>query len=670
MLQPTRRDTGNDPYAWLEQRDAPEVLAFLEQENQATETWLASHDDQREILFEEIRGRIRETDLSLPGVWGPWLYYQRTETGAEYPRYFRCAKPDDGSLTIDPVSETLLLDLNLLAGDDFLQLGDYAISPDHQWLAYSLDRQGDETYSLYLQNIDSGTLTELPLENADGSLVWAQDSQHLFAISMDETSRPAHLWRLRADAAPVHLFHEQDQRFYLHVYRSSSEQWLLLTSSSKNTSEVQLLPADQPTGTWQLIEARRSGHEYHVDHGPEGLIIRSNAPGENFALFQAAPEHPAFEHWQQIAELDPQRTLEDMSVQKAGLLLHYRDQGLITLEVRPEGGAPYQVKMPDAVYSLHVQGGEEYASEFVRLRYESLNRPAQVSALHIASGEQRVLKQIPVEGKFDPADYEVTREWATTADGNRIPISLVAARKRAPGPAPLYLYGYGAYGASMDPWFSHARLSLLERGWIFAIAHVRGGADLGEAWYQNGKLEHKENTFSDFIACAEHLLQQGLTDPERLVIAGGSAGGLLIGNVINQRPELFAAAVADVPFVDVFNTMNNPDLPLTIGEYEEWGDMNDPVVAERVRGYAPYEQVRKQEYPALFVTAGYHDMRVQYWEAAKWVAKLRHCKTDSRPLLLRTQMSAGHGGASGRYQAIRELAEEYSFLLAVIPPAG
>jgi oligopeptidase B len=670
MLQPTRRDTGNDPYAWLEQRDAPEVLTFLEQENQATETWLASHDDQREILFEEIRGRIRETDLSLPGVWGPWLYYQRTETGAEYPRYFRCAKPVDGSLTIDSASEILLLDLNLLAGDGFLQLGDYAISPDHQWLAYSLDRQGDETYSLYLQKIDSGTVTELPLENADGSLVWAQDSQHLFAISMDETSRPAHLWRLRADATPVHLFHEQDQRFYLHIYRSSSEQWLLLASSSKNTSEVQLLPADQPTGTWQLIEARRSGHEYHVDHGPEGLIIRSNAPGENFALFQAEPEHPAFEHWQQIAELDPQRTLEDMSVQKAGLLLHYRDQGLITLEVRPEGGAPYQVKMPDAIYSLHVQGGEEYASEFVRLRYESLNRPAQVSALHIANGVQRVLKQIPVEGKFDPDDYEVMREWATAADGSRIPISLVAARERAPGPAPFSLYGYGAYGASMDPWFSHARLSLLERGWIFAIAHVRGGADLGEAWYQNGKLEHKENTFSDFIACAEHLLQRGLTDSARLAIAGGSAGGLLIGNVINQRPELFAAAVADVPFVDVFNTMNNPDLPLTIGEYEEWGDMNDPVVAERVRGYAPYEQVREQEYPALFVTAGYHDMRVQYWEAAKWVAKLRHCKTDSRPLLLRTQMSAGHGGASGRYQAIRELAEDYSFLLAVIPPAG
>ncbi|WP_022964175.1 S9 family peptidase [Halopseudomonas pelagia] len=667
MPQSVRRDTTDDPYAWLEQRDNPEVLAFLAEENQATEAWLATHSDLRETLFQEIRGRIRETDLSLPGVWGPWLYYQRTEAGDEYPRYYRCVRPVNDSLEIDPSSEALLLDLNALAGADFLQLGDYAISPDHQSLAYSLDRQGDETYTLYLKDLRSGLVTELPLENADGSLVWAQDSQHLFAISMDDTSRPAYLWRLKAGSEPVHLFHEEDQRFYLHAYRSSSEQWIMLASSSKNTSEVRLLPANQPTGPWQLIEPRQAGHEYHVDHGPEGLVIRSNATGENFALFKADPTRPAQAHWQSIAQLDPQRTLEDFSVQQAGLLLHYRDQGLITLEVKPSASACYQVAMPDAVYSLHVQGGEEYASPYIRLRYESLNRPAEVRALHIASGEQHILKRTPVEGLFNPEDYQVTREWAVAKDGSRIPISLVAARNSSGAPAPLYLYGYGAYGASMDPWFSHARLSLLERGWVFAIAHVRGGADLGEAWYQAGKLEHKSNTFSDFIACAEHLVELKLTSPAQLVVAGGSAGGLLIGNVINQRPELFAAAVADVPFVDVFNTMNNPELPLTIGEYEEWGDMNDPEVAERLRGYAPYEQVRAQDYPALFVTAGYHDMRVQYWEAAKWVAKLRHCKTDSRPLLLRTQMSAGHGGASGRYQAIRELAEEYSFLLAVIP---
>jgi len=670
MPPSTRRDATPDPYAWLEQRDRDEVISHLNAENSHTEQWLSSHNDQRALLFEEIRGRIRETDLSLPAVWGPWLYYQRTEAGAEYPRSYRCPRPEDGSLETDPDHEELLLDMNELAGDGFLQLGDFAISPDHQWLAYSLDRQGDEVYCLYLKHLASGNISELPLDQADGSLVWANDSVTLFAISMDEASRPATLWRLQLGTPPVRVYHEADQRFYLHAYRSSSEQWLILASDSKNTSEVRVVSADQPAADWQLLSRRSNGHEYHVDHGPQGLLIRSNDRGENFALYRTDPCHPLRPHWELLIDVDPQRTLEHFSVQQHGLLLHYREAGLTRLEVHPVNGDAYEVSMPDAVYSLHVQGGEEYVSEHIRLRYESLNRPAQVRALHLASGTQSILKQTPVEGHFDADDYEVRREWASAADGTRIPISLVGRPTALAAPAPLYLYGYGAYGASMDPWFSHARLSLLDRGWVFAIAHVRGGADMGEAWYQQGKLQHKSNTFNDFIACAEHLIDQQYTDSSKLVIAGGSAGGLLIGNVINQRPELFAAAVADVPFVDVWNTMNNPSLPLTIGEYEEWGDPNEPAVAERIRAYAPYEQVREQAYPAMFVTSGYHDMRVQYWEAAKWVAKLRHSKTDDRPLLLRTQMSAGHGGASGRYQSMKELAEEYSFLLAVIGDHG
>lgn len=665
-----RRDATPDPYAWLEQRDSDEVIQHLQAENQQTEAWLASHNDQRERLFEEIRSRIRETDLSLPAVWGPWLYYQRTEAGAEYPRYYRSPRPADGSLDTDAQREELLLDLNRLAGDGFLQLGDFAVSPDHQWLAYSLDCQGDEEYQLYLKHLASGNISELPLDQADGSLVWANDSATLFAISMDEASRPATLWRMQRGTPPVRIYHEADQRFYLHAYRSSSEQWLILASDSKNTSEVRLVSADEPAADWQLLARRQSGHEYHVDHGPQGLLIRSNDRGQNFALYRTDPQHPLRRHWELLVDVDPQRTLEDFSVQQQGLLLHYREDGLARLEVRPTDGQPYQVSMPDTVYSLHVQGGEEYSSAQIRLRYESLNRPAQIRALQLSSGTQSILKQTPVEGPFNPDDYEVRREWATASDGTRVPISLVGRPAALNAPAPLYLYGYGAYGASMDPWFSHARLSLLERGWVFAIAHIRGGADMGEAWYQQGKLQHKHNTFSDFIACAEHLIDSNYTDSRRLVIAGGSAGGLLIGNVLNQRPELFAAAVADVPFVDVWNTMNNPALPLTIGEYEEWGDPNDPEVAQRIISYAPYEQVGEHPYPALFVTAGYHDMRVQYWEAAKWVAKLRHHRSNNRPLLLRTQMSAGHGGASGRYQSMKELAEEYSFLLAVVPAGG
>lgn len=667
MLLSARRDATPDPYAWLEQRDSDDVIQHLQAENQHTEQWLASHDDQRTQLFEEIRGRIRETDLSLPAVWGSWLYYQRTEAGAEYPRYFRCPRPADDSLETDPTKEQLLLDLNQLAGADFLQLGDFAISPNHQWLAYSLDRQGNEEYQLYLKHLASGNVSELPLEQADGSLVWANDSLTLFAISMDEASRPSTLWRMQSGAEPVRIYHEADQRFYLHAYRSSSEQWLILASDSKNTSEVRIVPANEPAADWQLLARRFRGHEYHVDHGPQGLLIRSNDVGENFALYRADPAQPLRNYWELLVDVDSKRTLEDFSVQQHGLLLHYREDGLTRIEVRPTEGEPYLLSMPDAAYSLHVQGGEEYTSEQIRLRYESLNRPAQIRALHLASGTQNILKQTPVEGPFNADEYEVRREWATAADGTQVPISLVGRPASLGKPSPLYLYGYGAYGASMDPWFSHARLSLLDRGWVFAIAHVRGGADMGESWYLQGKLEHKSNTFSDFIACAEHLIDNSYTDSSRLVIAGGSAGGLLIGNVINQRPELFAAAVADVPFVDVWNTMNNPTLPLTIGEYEEWGDPNEPAVAERIRSYAPYEQVSEQPYPALFVTAGYHDMRVQYWEAAKWVAKLRHHRTSDQPLLLRTQMSAGHGGASGRYQSMKELAEEYSFLLAVVP---
>jgi len=664
------RQIGTDPYAWLEQRDADKVLAYLHEENAYTDAWLAPHQSLQQQLFDEIRGRIRETDLGLPSPRGAWLYYQRTEAGAEYPRFYRCARPTPPSLAIDESSEQLLLDLNQLATEhDFLQLGDFSVSPDHNWLAYSLDTQGNETYRLFQRSLTDLKTSELTLAEADGSLCWALDSKTLFAVSMDETSRPATLWRLQIGLAPVKVFHEPDQRFYLGVYRTSSDQFICISSTSKNTSEVHFLPAARPEVAPLCLALRESGHEYDADHGADGFMIRSNRLGETFGLYQCAADTPGLANWQLITAPDSARTLEEISLQSTAVVLQYRNQALTELEIRPVEGAPYTLGMPDAVYSLGVQGGEEYSSPQIRLRYESLNRPAEVRALTLASGEQQVLKQTPVEGQFNADDYLVERRWATAGDGTRIPISVIGHRNTQ-GEAPLYLYGYGAYGASMDPWFSHARLSLLQRGWRFAIAHVRGGADMGENWYQQGKLQHKENSFSDFIACAEEMIREGVTQPQLLTIAGGSAGGLLIGNVINQRPELFAAAVADVPFVDVWNTMNNPDLPLTVGEYEEWGNPNEPEVAARIKAYAPYENVAEQPYPALWITAGYHDVRVQYWEAAKWVAKLRHLRSNDQPLLLRTQMSAGHGGASGRYQAMRELAEEYAFVLTVVPAAA
>ncbi|MDT4806116.1 Dipeptidyl aminopeptidase BI [compost metagenome] len=666
-----RIEPGDDPYRWLEERDAPEVLAHLEAENAWLDAEMAGQQALREALFQEIKGRIRETDLSLPVPWGPWLYYQRTTAGDEYPRHYRCPRPADGSLTLDEAGEQLLLDPNELAAGGFLSIGAFSISPDHARLAYSLDTSGDETYQLYVKELASGEIRALPFEQCDGSMTWANDSATLFFGELDDTHRPHRLHRHRLGEAGAELvFEERDGRFFLNCYRASSERQLILLLNSKTTSETWVLDADTPAGAWTCLAPREEDHEYYADHGKLGgqwtWLIRSNQTGINFALYQASETEPTRAHWRELIAHDEARMLEGVSLNSCAFVLSLREGGLPIIQVHPEGAAPYPLQLPDAAYSLYVQDSLEFDSPVIRLRYEALNRPAQVRQLELTSGAQQVLKETPVEGPFDADAYVSQRLWATAADGTRIPISLVARRDTLGQPAPLYLYGYGAYGESLDPWFSHARLSLLERGFVFAIAHVRGGGELGEAWYRAGKLEHKSNTFGDFIACAEHLVAEGYTTPSRLAISGGSAGGLLMGAVLNLRPELFAAAIAEVPFVDVLNTMQNPDLPLTVTEYDEWGDPNEPEVFERIRSYAPYENVRAQAYPAMLVVAGYNDSRVQYWEAAKWVARLRASKTDANPLLLKTDLGAGHGGMSGRYQALRDVALEYAFLLKVL----
>ncbi len=665
-----RADTGTDPYRWLENRDAEDVLAYLKAENAYLEEQLADQAELREALFQEIKSRIRETDLSLPSPWGPWLYYQRTTAGDEYPRHYRCPRPLDGSLTVDESAEQLLLDPNELAGGGFLSLGAFSVSQDHSKLAYSLDREGDEIYRLYVKDLASGEVTELPFDNCDGSMTWANDSQTLFYGELDDTHRPHKVYRHRlGDTDSSEVYHDPDGRFFVHCYRASSDRQLVILSHSKTTSEAWVLSADQPEGSWTCLAPRQEDHEYFPDHGLyEGQwrwLIRSNQAGINFALYHASEAEPGREHWQELVPHVDAVMLEDVSLNAEAITLTLRESGLPVIEVRPQGVQPYRLQLPDAAYSLHVQNSLEFTSTVIRLRYEALNRPAQIRQLTLADGTQEVLKETPVEGPFDADAYESRRIWATAQDGTQIPISLVGRRDSFGKPAPLYLYGYGAYGHSLDPWFSHARLSLLDRGFIFAIAHVRGGGDLGEAWYRAGKLEHKPNTFNDFIACAEQLLADGSTTSPRLAISGGSAGGLLIGAVLNLRPELFGAAIAEVPFVDVLNTMLNADLPLTVTEYDEWGDPNQPEVHERIRAYAPYENVRAQAYPPLLAVAGYNDSRVQYWEAAKWVAKLRATRTDDNLLLLKTEFGAGHGGMSGRYQALKDVALEYAFVLKV-----
>ncbi|MCE5363362.1 S9 family peptidase [Pseudomonas anguilliseptica] len=666
-----RVENAADPYRWLENRDSTEVLDYLKAENAYLEQQLSEQLTLRESLFQEIKGRIRETDLSLPSPWGPYLYYQRTTAGDEYPRHYRCRKPADGSLTVDESSEQLLLDPNVLADGGFISLGAFSISPDHQRLAYSLDTSGEETYRLFVKELAGGRLIELPFEDCDGSMTWANDSQTLFFGELDDTHRPHKLYRHRlgSDAAEQ-VFHEPDGRFFLSCYRSSSERQLILQLGSKTTSEAWVLDAATPQAAFSCVAPREEGHEYDVDHGMlDGQwrwLIRSNQHGINFALLYASEAAPQRAHWQLLREHDPQVMLEGVTLNQQALILSLRENGLPIIDVQPQGQAAYRVQLPDAAYSLYVQDSLEFDSPVIRLRYEALNRPAQVRQLELATGAQVVLKQTPVLGPFDADSYVSQRLWATAADGTQVPISLVAKRDVLGSPAPLYLYGYGAYGESLDPWFSHARLSLLERGFIFAIAHVRGGGELGEAWYRGGKLEHKQNSFDDFIACAEHLIASAYTSAQQLVISGGSAGGLLMGAVLNQRPELFAAAIAEVPFVDVLNTMQNPDLPLTVTEYDEWGDPSQPDVFERIKSYAPYENVKSQDYPAILAVAGYNDSRVQYWEAAKWVAKLRAQKTDNNLLLLKTELDAGHGGMSGRYQALKDVALEYAFILKVL----
>ena len=664
-----KSNQGADPYSWLENRDSPEVLDYLKAENAYLEAQLAEQRELRDNLFEEIKGRIRETDLSLPSPWGPYLYYQRTTAGDEYPRHYRCKRPADDSLQVDSASEQLLLDPNELAGGGFLSLGAFSISPDHQRLAYSLDTSGEETYQLRVKQLDSGDTMELPFEQCDGSMTWANDSQTLFFATLDETHRPhqLHRHRLGEDGSAL-VIDEPDGRFFVSCYRSSSERQLLLMLGSKTTTEVWTLDAQTPEQPFNCVAPREEDHEYEVDHGQLNgqwcWFIRSNQSGINFALYTAAENTPQRQHWQTLIEHNPQVMLEGVSLNQAAFVLSLREAGLPVVEVHPQELPEYRIQLPDAAYNLYVQDTLEFASSTIRLRYEALNRPAQIRQLTLTNGAQQVLKETPVEGPFDADAYVSQRIWATAADGTQVPISLVAKREVLGQPAPLYLYGYGAYGECLDPWFSHARLSLLDRGFVFAIAHVRGGGELGEAWYRAGKLEHKQNSFSDFIACAEHLIAEGYTSSQQLVISGGSAGGLLMGAVLNQRPELFAAAIAEVPFVDVLNTMLNKDLPLTPGEWQEWGN---PIESKEafayILSYSPYDQVKAQDYPPMLVTAGLNDPRVTYWEPAKWVAKLRDTKTDDNVLLMKTNMGAGHGGQSGRWNSLRETAEEFAFIL-------
>ena len=751
-----------DDYHWLGDRGDPAVTEYLEAENAYTQAVMAPTEALQETLFAEIKGRIKQTDMSVPYREGAHLYYTRYEDGREYP--IHCRRPADAPLAADapaavdvsaaaaapavvdvsaaaaapavvdvsaaaaapavvdvsaaaaapaavdvsaaaaapavvdapvavdapatvdaPVAvdapaavdarttvggEQILLDVNALAeGHDFCQVSALEVSPDGRLLAYAIDVEGRRIHTIRVRDLSAGVLLEDELAGVTSNLVWANDNRTLFYTRQHpETLRWHQVYRHAlgtAQAEDVLVYEEADETFNCDVGKSRSKRYLLIASSQTVSTEHRVLDADRPDGAFEVFWPRARDHEYDLDHYRDRFYVRTNHGARNFRLMETLAGGTAPDQWAEVVPHREDVFLESFALFRDHLVLQERSGGLTRLHVRPwSGDGAHDIAFDEPVYDVHVSVNREADTRLLRFGYESLTTPLSVYDYDLDARSRTLLKREEVLGGFDPADYAAERVLATAPDGRQVPISVVA-RAGAPrdGTSPLLLYGYGAYGISMDPAFNSARLSLLDRGFRFAIAHVRGGQELGRHWYDDGRLRRKRNTFTDFIACAEHLVRERFTSPERLYAMGGSAGGLLMGAVLNMRPDLFAGAVAQVPFVDVVTTMLDDTIPLTTGEYDEWGNPHERAAFDDILGYSPYDNVAARAYPALLVLAGLHDSQVQYWEPAKWVAKLRALKTDARPLLLKTHMDAGHGGVSGRYRRYRETALQYAFLL-------
>jgi oligopeptidase B len=676
-----------DPWFWLRDPDDPEVLAYLEAENAYTRDALAHLAPLRTELFDEIVGRVQETDTTAPIRRGEFEYFTRTVEGLQYGVH--CRRPARGGALPDPLvppgtarDETVMLDENALAGShDYFAVGDLEVSPDQAVAAYSTDTSGGERYELRFRSVptEGGATVDRDdvVPDVYYGVAWANDGVTIFYTRPDDAMRPWQIWRHRLGDAPaddVLVFEEDDDRFYVTVGRTRSGRFVVITSASKVTSEVWLVDADDPTAPATLVEPREQGHEYHVEHhaGPAGdrLYVLTNADeAENFALAVTPAATPGRASWSTVLPARADTRLDDIDAFAAFLVVSERAEAVerlrvLTLDDAGEVADDHLLAMPDEVYSAWLGGNPDYDVTTVRYQYTSLVMPNSAYDYEPATRTATLVKRQPVLG-YEPERYESRRAWATASDGTRVPISIVYRRDlRGEGPSPMLLYGYGSYEVSIDPTFSASRVSLLDRGVVFAIAHVRGGGELGRRWYEDGKLLRKINTFTDFVACADCLVADGWTSPDRLAARGGSAGGLLMGAAANLRPDLFDAVVAEVPFVDCLTTILDESLPLTITEWEEWGDpVHDPAVYALMKSYSPYDNVEAKDYPAMLVTGGLNDPRVQYWEPAKWVAKLRATKTDDHLLVLKMEMGAGHSGPSGRYDAWRDEAFVLAFLL-------
>jgi oligopeptidase B len=682
-------DTFIDNYEWLRAKEYPEVIAYLEAENAYTEQQTAGLETLRGKIFDEIKSRTQETDLSVPTRMGQWWYYSRTVEGKSYGLQCRCPvdSPDDWtpptlSSDVDVPGEQILLDANVEAeGHDFFSLGAFSISLDGTLLAYSTDTEGDERYTLRFKNLETGELLADTIENVAPGATWTADATHVFYLTVDESWRPDTVWRhTLGKAEDVKVFHEPDESYWVGFGSTRSEKYLMIWVGSKITSECLVLESADPEGEFRVVLPRTDGIEYSIEHavvaGEDRFLITHNGSvngwgtegekAENFLLAEAPVSDPLDQRIL-VPHRDDVR-VEDIDAFAGHLIFTYRREALTRMAIWPltdEGYGEYrELEFDEELYSVGSGSNPEWDQPLLRMVYTSFITPGQVYDLDVASGELLLRKSQPVLGDFDANDYVQHREWATAPDGTQIPLSVIARKDVPDGPAPTLLYGYGSYEASMDPSFSVARLSLLDRGIVFVVAHVRGGGEMGRHWYDQGKTLKKKNTFTDFIAAAQHLIDTGRTSPKHLVADGGSAGGLLMGAVANLAPELFNGILANVPFVDPLTSILDPSLPLTVIEWDEWGNpLADKEVYDYMKSYSPYENVEAKDYPAILAITSINDTRVLYVEPAKWVAALRATKTGDSDLLLKTEMSAGHGGVSGRYEKWKEAAFEYAWIV-------
>jgi oligopeptidase B len=652
-----------DNYYWLAERENPKVLEYLKAENAYLEAVMKHTEPLQEKLYDEIIGRIKQTDLSVPYRDNGYYYYARFEEGKDYPVY--CRKKS----TLE-AAEEVMLDVNAMAqGHGYYHVTGLELSSDNNLLAYGVDTVSRRKYTIHFKNLTTGETLPDAIPLTTGSAAWANDNTTVFYTQIDDTTlRPQKIFR-HVLGTPVDsdalVYHEADETFNTFAYKTKSKAYIFIASTSTLSTEFRYVPAGTPQAAFTVFQPRERDLEYDVDHYGDKFFIRTNLAAKNFRLMTAALDKTGKADW---VELIPHRDdvlIESFELFKGALVVGERKDGLVQARIMPwDNGREHYIDFGEATYSAWFEANPEFDTEWVRYGYESLTTPTSTYDYNMVTKEKKLLKREEVLGGFDPADYHAERLYATARDGVEVPISLVYRKGFAQdGTAPCLLYGYGSYGYSTDADFSSARLSLLDRGFVFAIAHIRGGQELGRAWYEDGKLLKKKNTFTDFIDCAEHLIAQKYADPGRLFAEGASAGGLLMGAVVNMRPGLFKGVVAGVPFVDVITTMLDTSIPLTTGEFDEWGNPQIKEYYDYMLSYSPYDQVEAKDYPALLVTTGLQDSQVQYFEPAKWVAKLRALKTDENPLLLWTNMEGGHGGVSGRFRRLKQLAMEYAFML-------